>query len=81
MVFVCAFTIQDLKASFSEYQLPEILDFLDNNIWCMHHEEIVLSCIIFIIEELNLKSVYSLEENILHHSLFPSLTVHYTFML
>lgn len=28
----------------------------------MHHEEIILSCII----ELNLKTIYSLEENILH---------------
>lgn len=44
----------------------------------MHHEEIILSCII----ELNLKTIYSLEENILHlYRLFPLLLCRTLFML
>lgn len=58
MFSLSAFVLHRIqKQVFYATSLPEVLSFLDNNIWYMHHEEIILSCIIFITEELSLKSV------------------------
>lgn len=65
---VCTCTAQDLKASSLVYQFTTGTWFI-GNIWCLHHEEIVLGLYHFY-HRRTLKSVWSLEESILRHSSF-----------